>query len=504
MMRSVAQRCFRLSQLFPLPFEGATARRLLQTVLPVVLCLYPGLQAAGSSSALERRGFDAVDTGGLPEIRSHNGVLEATLTAAPLTVHVHGVEFSGAGYNGSYGGPVLRIHPGDRLRLHLVNHMPSAINMHFHGLRVPPSGTADNMHVVVQPGAQFDYDMRIPMDHLPGLFWYHDHAPEQAEAHVMAGLSGALLVEGFSKSLEGLEAIPEKLMVLKDWSQPGCDGDILKTVYHCRIVTINGKTDWRNELPPDGRQIWRISNQGANLTLHITAHGLHLRIIGRDGAPASGGLEAETLDIMPGSRLDVLVQASSALPVSLIAEGVLTGSGDDVTVKRTLGQIVASLHRQAPGAQPQITFPPRADLRLSTIAASRTIVFDENTAATAFTINGKLYERERIDFRIPLGSVEEWTVRNATPDFHVFHMHQLGFEVIEINGVAQPFTGFVDEVRIPEQGDVKLLIPFTDPLIVGHIMFHCHVLKHEDRGMMASLEVFRPGSTPMCKADSMQ
>ena len=472
--------------------------------VPAVLLLVPEIWAIGHPGAYQRREFDQVDTGGLPEIRSHDGVLEATLIAAPLTVHVGGVEFAGAGYNGSYGGPVLRVHPGDRLKLHLINHMPDAINLHFHGLRVPPGGTADNMHIIVQPGARFDYDMHIPSDHLAGLFWYHDHAPEHAEAHVVDGLSGALLVEGFSGNLAGLSSTQEKLLVLKEWSKPGCTGDILKAVFHCRVVTVNGTADWQDQMPPEGRQLWRISNQGANLILHLRAHGLRMRIVGRDGAPAAGSAETDTLDIMPGARLDVLAETPSGSPVTLIADGVLTGTGDSLTVKRVLGHIVPSSTKLGSQRTLRIGFPPQNDLRSASIAASRTIVFDENIAATEFTINGKLYSPDRIDFRIPLGSVEEWTVRNATLDFHVFHMHQLGFEVIEINGVVQPFSGFVDEVHVPEKGEVKLLIPFTDPLIVGHIMFHCHVLKHEDHGMMASLEVYRPGSAPMCKAPALQ
>jgi suppressor of ftsI len=98
----------------------------------------------------------------------------------------------------------------------------------------------------------------------------------------------------------------------------------------------------------------------------------------------------------------------------------------------------------------------------------------------------------------PLGNIEEWTVRNITPDFHKFHMHQLSFQLTEINGVVQPFTGDVENVRIPERGEVKLLIPFTDPNILGHIIFNCHVLNHEDRGMMTMLEVYRPGAVPIC------
>src|ERR1700733_413668 len=77
-------------------------------------------------------GYDAIDVGGLPEHRAIDGTLRATLVAAPLQVRIDDLKFPGAAYNGIYAGPVLRVHPGDLVRLRLVNHMPEGINLHFH------------------------------------------------------------------------------------------------------------------------------------------------------------------------------------------------------------------------------------------------------------------------------------------------------------------------------------------------------------------------------------
>jgi suppressor of ftsI len=442
--------------------------------------------------------YDNIDIGELPEYRSINGVLRATLVAAPLQVRIDGVNFAGAAYNGIYGGPVLRVHPGDLVRLHLVNHMADNINLHFHGLRIPPTGYGDNMHILVEPGHDFDYEFRIPRNHPRGLFWYHDHAHGAAEPHVMAGLSGALLIEGFASQFGGLQHAPQKLLVLKDWKQPDCDGEKLKLSLHCRVVSINGQTMWTDTLAINAPQLWRISNQGANLTLHLAGAGLHMRVIGRDSMPATDGIDTDKIDIMPAARLDVLVYGDHAGAVDLIATGVPTGHGAAFSVQRLLGRI--AIGGPATGqAAFSVTFPQQRDLRASAINARRTIVFSENAAATEYYVNGKRFDPLRTDVRAPLGNVEEWTIRNITQDFHEFHMHQLSFQVAEINGVAQPFTGDVDNVRVPEHGEVKLIIPFTDPNILGHIMFHCHVLNHEDRGMMTMLEVYRPGVTPICK-----
>jgi FtsP/CotA-like multicopper oxidase with cupredoxin domain len=441
--------------------------------------------------------FEAVDTGKLPELRSRNGMLEATLVAAPMLVQIGGVSFPGAGYNGIYGGPVLRLHAGDLLILHLVNHMPDAINLHFHGLRVPPTGHGDNMHIQVQPGTRFDYVLRIPRGHPPGLFWYHDHALEKAEPHVMAGLSGALLIDGFAAAFHGLQDTPQKLLVLKDWIGPGCAGAMLKIELHCRVVSINGAAAWHTEMAPNGSQLWRISNQGANLTLHLAAPGLSLRIIGRDGVPATNFPPAAAVDIMPASRIDVLVQAANAGTFALLATGVPTGAGAAFSIRRNMGAITVTGAKLP--APPPLAFPPMVDLRGQEIGAHRTITFTENASGTSFFVNGRQFLQSRIDLRAPLGSIEEWVIENKTPDFHEFHIHQLGFQLTEINHVKQDFTGTMDDVRVPEFGQVKLLIPFTDPLIAGHIMFHCHVLNHEDRGMMATMEIFQPGLLHICR-----
>ena len=96
-----------------------------------------------------------------------------------------------------------------------------------------------------------------------------------------------------------------------------------------------------------------------------------------------------------------------------------------------------------------------------------------------------------------LGDLEEWTVQNASQELHVFHIHQSDFQVTEINGVRQPFTGYQNTVSLPAAskkgpGEVKILIPFTNPLIVGEFVYHCHIVQHADQGMMANIEVVSP------------
>ncbi len=434
--------------------------------------------------------WEDIDLGGLPEIRSHDGVLQAVLEARPHTVMIGKVAFPGFIYNGSYPGPVLRVRPGDFVHIRLINHLPEPTNLHFHGLRVTPEGTGDNMHVVVPPGESFDYAFRIPQTQPPGLFWYHDHLHGITEAHVAAGLGGAFLIDGFPAGFGGIGDSAEKLLVAKDVAVPGCQGAILKSELHCRLISINGLTDWHTTMAPGSTQLWRICNQGANLWVHLAVPGALLRIIGRDGTPAEHVTDADTIDVMPASRMDILVTAKAAGTLHLLAKNLMTGSGKSLSLTRELGSITVA-GPAAPVAAQSVAFPAQHDLREGPVSLRRTITFTENEDKNQYFIDGRLYDHNRIDARAALGTVEEWTVRNQTHDFHEFHIHQLGFQVIEINGKKQDFDGYLDDVNVPDMGEVKLLIPFTDPAILGHFVYHCHVLKHEDHGMMANIEVFQ-------------
>ena len=131
---------------------------------------------------------------------------------------------------------------------------------------------------------------------------------------------------------------------------------------------------------------------------------------------------------------------------------------------------------------------PVADLRRQ-ITNRRTIVFSESADGDTFFVDGRTFDPNRTDTRVKLGAIEEWTIRNESGELHDFHIHQTHFQVTEVNGVPQRFDGYQDIVNVPVHGEVKVVIPFTDPVIVGRFVYHCHLLSHEDKGMMATIEV---------------
>ena len=115
------------------------------------------------------------------------------------------------------------------------------------------------------------------------------------------------------------------------------------------------------------------------------------------------------------------------------------------------------------------------------------MVFTEDDATNQFFINGKQFDPDRVDVEVKLGTTEEWTLRNSTEQ-HPFHIHVNDFQVISIDGKPYDADGLQDTVRmLPKQDAVVIRIRFTD--FTGKFVFHCHILNHEDNGMMAVVEV---------------
>ena len=427
----------------------------------------------------------------LTELYSSDGVLAATLVAEEGKVHIGDLELDGATYNGVYAGPVLHVHPGDLMRLLLVNHLSQPTNLHFHGMRASPLGNSDNAHLVIQPNSSFTYEVRIPLTQPTGVFWYHAHVHYLAEHQVMGGLSGTIVVEGRDRL-----PMTERLFVLKDMVFDDDTGNAeIDDTLHGIVQSVNGQAMTKEVMRPGETQIWRFSNQSADRALHIALKDHLFRIIAEDGEPTANERAVETLEMSPGTRLTVLVNSGPAARYALTAKGVMTGTGPSRLPDRVIGTLdVSGDVTTTAVALPVRPLPP--DLREVRIDARRTVAFTQTTPAKEadqhFFINGKMFDADRIDVRVPLGNIEEWTIRNDSDDFHVFHIHQIGFQVVEVNGKPVPFAGYVDTVRVPERGEVKLRMPFTDRLILGRFMFHCHVLRHEDKGMMANIEIYDP------------
>lgn len=468
-----------------------SAPRKILFFLIMLLSLSPLQMAVATNSDA-----DLGDVRRLPEFTSHRGILKATLVAQDTPVTLGKVAVSAMTFNGEYGGPVLRVHPGDTLKIRLVNRLKLPINLHFHGYHGSPLAHGDNVLVVVLPGESFDYRLTIPTDQPPGLYWYHTHIHGISEEEVGRGLSGAWIVEGVDQRAPEVAGLRARLMVLKSFSVDRPDDPEVKRL-HGVIQSINGGTETLIAAKGGQQEFWRVSNQSANDYFHLSAKGLSFRVLALDGNVVAQETGVDTLDLPPGGRMEVMVDMPKEGGHFTLQSGATpTGLGRNLKTSRTLADIAVSPADGVTSAPAPAAFlshsPLLPDLRQVGLTGKRDIVFSQVPGEEVYQIDGKTYAHDRMDQRIALGSIEEWTVHNTTQDMHVFHIHQIHFQVVAINDKPVDGLLYLDTVRVPEGGTVTLRMAFTDPKIVGRFVYHCHVLKHEDKGMMANIEIYDP------------
>jgi suppressor of ftsI len=428
-----------------------------------------------------------------PDLVRRHGVLHVDLTAAPGEYTIGAERFEGMLYNHAYIPPVWRLKPGDTLTVALHNRLQQPTNLHFHGLHVSPRGHGDNVFLHVEPGESFRYRIRIPRDHDAGQYWFHSHAHGFVSQQIIAGLSGAIIIEGIARRYPMLRGMKERVMLLKHIPHPTADWQ--------ELVTLNGQLEPTIPIRPGETQFWRIGNVGADLFLKVRVDGTPMYVVATDGHTLLRPTRATDVLLGPGQRVEVVVVGPASGRYAFRSVPLVLEEGRPPLPEHLLGVLVSSgpeadvgaIQRRVAAARAR---PSRAldSLRMSPTTTQRTFVFTRSMDRTQFYINGKLFGESGTETTIPLGSVEEWTIRNQDNQLHNFHIHQTPLLVTEVNGVPQPPSALVDTVTVPSQvgakaGSVKVKLAFTDPIIVGRFVFHCHVTKHEDKGMMQTIDV---------------
>ena len=471
-------------------------RNRLAVVAAVALASSGGVGLALAALPTVKTTFRTVQ--GRPFVSPHqlvakDGVLRARFVADETALRVGGNVVHGRAYNHSFPGPTLRLSPGDTLRLTLVNRLSTPTNMHFHGMHVSPAGRSDNVFRTVPPGATAKYVVHVPLDATPGTYWYHSHwhdAPVgDVEPQVMGGLSGALIVDGLGPRLPpDLRHVVERNVVLKDVQLTSRKRIVYRNIDSDAPTTrtVNGQVDPVMRIGPGETQLWRLGNQSADIWYRLKLDGSRFDVIAEDGNPAGAVWSASTLILPPGKRYDVLVQGHGGGDYHLRTLRMSTGPAGDTYPAR----ILATVRPNRPAlelAQLPTSMGPLPDLQAQPVDRRRTLVFSENTKTNEFFIDGKQFNHDRVDQRVQLGAVEEWTIRNVTHEMHPFHIHVNDFQVMSVNGRPFDARGLADTVPLPVGGTVVIRMHFTD--FTGEYVYHCHILNHEDHGMMGTVLV---------------
>ena len=499
--------------------SGRTAREgnmaMLRAVgtcalLAILVTLAPALapRLARAEEALQAAAID--DLPNPPEIVSRDGILTGTLTVGPAQVEVLGRSVISNVVNGNYMAPTLRVRRGDTILLKAVNQIgeaqvnidgPEPTNIHYHGMNVSPKPPGDSVFIRIGPQKKFDYRVRIPNDQPQGVNWYHAHVHTFVDGQITSGVSGMLIVDGFiRRQYPELARLRQRVMVLKDFVFPDAQpGD-------ARSKSLNGLANPPIRSRPGEFQIWQIGNIGADAFFDLKLAGHTFWVIERDGNLLFDAVRQEHLFLPPGGRAVVVVEASAtpdrypldSLNVDVGATGLPNPAarlGTFIVAGTPVGgnEAIRVRLRRGP-ADPASIKPNPNQLRKAKINRTRTIDFSETE--TDFRINGRPYDENRIDTRVRLGDTERWIVRNFGQGFHVFHLHQTEFLVDKFSGTPDETLGLGmrDVINLPfaqngKPGVVELIIPFTNPVMVGEFVYHCHIVVHEDFGMMANIKV---------------
>jgi FtsP/CotA-like multicopper oxidase with cupredoxin domain len=432
---------------------------------------------------------------------------------------------------------------------------PTSVNMHFHGLNTSPKCHSDEtIFTLVNSGSSFDYTIRIPADEPPGLYWYHPHVHGIASPAVQGGATGIIEVEGIQNIQPAVAGLPERFIVLRDEPRVG---NLLHKSHLIPVpnwdVSINYVTVPFPDYPPaiikmhEGQQeFWRVANAAANtiMDLKVVYDGVAqpLQIVAHDGVPTGsqdgthqGTIETRT-DILlpPASRVEFIVAPPSnqVQHATFETEGIEGGPAADSNPSRPFAIIQNTTdERETLPRMPERNGPPGKQ-RFSALAdakvtARRHLYFIEIPSIEPkrpTDINhghGHSKIVEPVNFYINVvgeqlrlfdpneppaitttrGAVEEWKIENRSPEVHEFHMHQIHFLVQEVNGVRIPKDQqqFYDTFQVPYykgKGPFPYIVVKMDfrGAVVGDFVYHCHILDHEDGGMMAKIRVLPGGA----------
>jgi suppressor of ftsI len=437
--------------------------------------------------AEQRRPFEAP-----VELRSANGLLRTAFTVEPTTFTVAGAKVRGYAYQGQYIGPTLRVHPGDTVRIDLTNRLGEPTNLHGHGMFLSPIGISDNVLRVMKSGTFNHIEWKLPSDIDPGTYWYHSHLHGLVEKQIFAGLSGVLIVEGLEQLLPpALQTVPQSVVALKDLQVK--DGVIVTSNIDSNAATtrtVNGQVDPVLSVQTNQSQMLRLANIGADIWYRLRLSGSQFRVIAEDANPVAQVWTSDELVLPPGKRFDVLVRWPQPGAQTLETLPYSTGpDGDNYPQRRLLTVQVSG------PALPDVAWPtsmaPPSPLVTDNVDRVRHLVFSENTKTNQFYVNGKQFDPTHVNFVAKLDTTEEWIIRNVSREEHPFHIHVNDFLVTVVNGKPVQSYSEQDTVPLPWHGEVRIRMHFNR--FVGATVFHCHIVAHEDKGMMGIIDITKDG-----------
>lgn len=562
-----------------------------------------------------------------------NGTLTTTLTVQYGDNTIGNCSVHLRSYNGKLVGPTLRVRPGDTLRITLDNQLPvedmgmphvintigalNHTNLHTHGLHVSPAGNSDNVLLDIAPGEQFEYEIKIPEDHVPGTYWYHAHLHGSTATQLASGMEGALIIMGDQEpqsidSLPSIKNATEKIFVFQQliydefgyvepdrgplqtfptYNEGRDPNDQISYFGPCnwepmkREHLINGQLFPELTIAPNEVQRWRFIDAGIRESIGVELRGpytgsgipkiedvlqlpmVKLNEIAVDGIALNKVNAWDQVELEPGYRSDVLVQIKNPGRYYLIDNGVLqtivsrdTVTGEYTTKTETSDALTCPVPNEQPnflatinvsGASKNMSLPSTA--QMSNLPLPYKSIIDINPAKVV--MSGANAEKvdpvsedylialepidafQKVDFtvalhprgftvptpnkgptatppiagtaaefmaadhpfdpqnprRLILGNTEEWILNTQDDSLyyaHPFHIHVNPFQTWRFGPDGNPETVWRDTILVRQGVPTYIFTRYQD--YIGQYVYHCHILDHEDQGMMELVEIVDP------------
>lgn len=387
------------------------------------------------------------------------------------------------GYNGSYLGPVIRLKRGEEVTINVENELREATTVHWHGLIV--DGEDDGgPHHGIQPGATWSPVFTV--DQPAATLWFHPHLMGNTSDQVYQGLAGLIYIEDeVSDSLQlpkeyGVDDIP---LIMQDRNfKPNGTLDYqvdMMGVVPGDTMLVNGVIEPFYEVTAQ-RLRMRLLNASNSQNFSFTlSDGSPFQIIASDGGLLEEAYSMEKLRLAPGERAEIVadfsLRAGQTIYLMAGSRNVLEFRvAKNPTVNSTVPDKLAAMEAPDPAS------------------AVKERQFVLQSMGISGTINGKAFDMERIDEEVSLMEPEIWVITTAQGMMmsggHPFHVHGVSFRILSRNGKPPAIQerGWKDTIFVDTGEEVRILLNFTKP---GIFMYHCHILEHEDNGMMGQIQV---------------
>ncbi|MEE9319935.1 MAG: multicopper oxidase domain-containing protein [Granulosicoccus sp.] len=414
------------------------------------------------------------------------------------------------GINGSYLGPTIKLRNGESVQLNVHNTIGETSTLHWHGLHLPASADG-GPHQQIEHGE--NWQAKFDVKQHAATFWYHSHMMHKTGFQVYHGLAGMIIVEDESTGNRGLPqdyGIDDIPVILQD-RRFNRDGTLqyLSSMHdsmmgmHGDNLLVNGTDNPHLTARTNTLRLRLLNGSNARIYKLSFNDGRQFQKIATDGGLLERPVATNNIILAPAERAEIIVDVSDGKPVSLVSntptQGGMMGRMMGDSTKFTVLDIIPEENRRPAIQLPEklLTLPtPDSD------KAVRTRQFELNMGMgmgmmmrrgrAAMTINGKSMDMNRIDEVVKLGTQEIWVIDNPTMLSHPFHIHDVQFRILDRNG-SMPSdleAGFKDTVLVRPNERVRVLLGFADYADPDRpYMYHCHILEHEDAGMMGQFTV---------------